>query len=230
MKKRQKGQLNRSQITLILVCTVIGLFLLYIFFRFIYPELMKIFSIENDEKIAAYIESEGTWKGALILLALSILQVVSVFLPCCPVQIAAGLVYDWWKAFIICYVGFMIGNVIVYLFARSHKNNKLMSLQKIKDINNKLSEKDPVMAVAAVNLLPAFPNGACPYLAAFTGVSMKGLIKAVGCTCWIQILVNCIAGHLIIRGEFFWTVVCYVIEFTALYFVMREWRRRRSSH
>jgi len=191
----------------------------------LYPELTSLMSIHADEKIAAYIEKEGAWKGMVCLVILCIIQVAGVFLPGGPVQIAAGLVYVWWKAFLVCYGGFMLGNVIVYAFARMHGPGRLMSHGRVKDIMERFKEHAPVHSVALANLVPGIPNGACPYVAAALGVPLKDFVLAVGSTCWIQILGNCVAGHLLIRGAFVPTAITCLTEW-ALTFVIYELFRK----
>ncbi|MBO5565155.1 MAG: hypothetical protein J5935_06030 [Lachnospiraceae bacterium] len=73
-------------------------------------------------------------------------QVISIVVPGIAVQIAAGIIYAWWKAFFACYIGFVCGHALVFFIVRRiHAKNGRFVDKYIPGITG----RDFVLAFAA---------------------------------------------------------------------------------
>ena len=88
-------------------------------------------------------------------------------MPGMAIQVAAGLIYGWLEGFLMCYFGFVLSNLCVFLFARR------MGSDRIKDVSmsptsqwlmEKLNGTKPQFMVVIACMVPAIPNGIIPYL------------------------------------------------------------------
>lgn len=193
------------------------------------PEYFKLLKSGDETEIENFIAEESSWKGMLSILVLAALQVVSVVFPGFAIQIASGVIYGWFKSFLMCYFGFLLGNMAVFLFARkmggqiagfasSKKNRKSTGW-----IKEKLKTTRPEFIVGFVNLLPILPNGIIPYIAAGSSISTLGYLISIGVTCWIQILFNCLAGGFLKHGQYLFMVMALGIQIAVL--VIVTWKR-----
>ena len=224
-KNRRKKSI---QLLLIIAAIVIVGALIWFAFGNTIPELLHLLRHGDRAEIRTYLASRSQWKGLICTLLLAILQVVSIVFPGLAVQLASGLIYGWWKAFIICYIGFIVGNIGVFIAVRmlGRRVNDLVGKQTERSFKNrffrKLATLDPTLMVGLAYLLPLVPNGIIPYIAANTKISMKRFATALMATSWFQIILNCLAGALIIRGHYFLAFFMFVIQ--GLVFLFVGWK------
>ena len=181
----------------------------------------------NEAEMEQYLKSGGQWKGIISVILLAVLQVISIFLPGFAIQIAAGVIYGWWKALLICYAGYVIGNVLVFAVVRrlgNHLNGIVPTFGKSAgDKSNWLIEKmrstRPTVVVAVANLLPVIPNGIIPYTAAGSPIRQIRFTEALMATCWVQIFFNCLAGGFLKRGKILFMVFALAIQIVILILV-----------
>ncbi len=211
-----------------LVTILAGIILcLIVFFiiRFFGPQFSTLYQMlkrGDEQEIGAFLNQQGQWKGMLSLYMISILQVVSIVIPGIAIQIAGGLIYGGWKSFLMCYTGFVSGNILVFIFAR-RIGNRFLDILGYKDKENWLTSKintnNPIFVLGMACLVPGVPNGIIPYIAARTSITRKEFAMAIACSSWIQILCNCLAGHYIIRGNWLVTGLAFGLQIALIVFV-----------
>lgn len=193
------------------------------------PTYIQLLRDGDEEAIEAYISAQNPWTGTLTIMLLSALQVVSIVFPGFAIQIASGVIYGWSRSFLMCYGGFLIGNIGVFLFAR-HMGRQIVGFApKKKNKNNWIREKmkttRPGFIVAFVNLLPILPNGIIPYLAAGSSISLPGYFVAIAISSLVQILFNCLAGGFLKNGQYLFMVLALSLQVGLLVLVTfkRKW-------
>ena len=189
------------------------------------PGLIPLLQEGNEEKIAAFLAEERGIRGAVSVLLLSMIQVVSVVLPGMAIWIASGMIYTWWKAFILCYTGFVAANTAVFWFDRSmgseHKEINLES--RTSQLLYKLYDLDPVFMIGIAYMIPGIPNGIVPHVGARSKATLKQFIVGVAGCSWIQILTSCLAGSFLIQGEWLFTFLCIAAQVILIAIIV--WRR-----
>lgn len=226
MEKKNKS--SALQIILLLVAVALGVFVVWQAFGDMLPTLFKMLKDGNEEAMEAYLMEEGAWRGICAVILLAALQVISIVFPGIVIQIAGGVVYGWWKGFLMCYAGFLLGNMLVFTVARAMGGGaaeKIHMKQKDGWIVDKMKSTKPGFVVAFINLLPVLPNGILPYVAATSSIKWLDYLISIGVSCWIQILFNCAAGSFLIRGEYFFMILAFAVQIAILVFVLlkRKW-------
>lgn len=198
----------------ILICVCMG-YCIYALFGDVFVEVFHLLQSGNQDEITAYLQSQSTVSGWIVLGLIAAMQVVTIVFPCLVIQVAGALIYGWWKAFFICWIGYVVGNVIAFVVARIFKK----SIQKLFDkktsdnwLMQKINHGNQAFVVALACMIPGVPNGLIPYIASTTTISLKHFIMAVACSCWVQILLNCIAGHFLAQGEYVFMILAFIIE------------------
>ncbi len=203
-----------------------------------FPMLVKLLQKGDEKEIAAYLSKQGRWRGYLTIILFSIIQVISIVFPGMAIQVAAGLIYKWWVAFILCYVGFVAGNCMVFVFARrigSRLSEKTAVSRKFSGwfqkkaesswIMSKINSANPEFVFGMACLIPGIPNGIIPYIASSTTISAVGFGAAVAASSWIQIVLNCLAGSFLIRGKYGFVVLSFAAQIALILFMLwkRDW-------
>ena len=192
------------------------------------PGLIPLLKEGDSQKIADYLAQETGIKGVIAVILLQAVQIASIVMPGMAIQVAAGLIYGWLKGFLMCYIGFVVSNLLVFLFARK------MGSDRIRDVSmgrtaqwllEKLNGANPKFMVVVANMVPAIPNGIIPYIAARTDITAIDYVKAVAMGSWLQILLSCLAGQFIISGKWLYTVLTVVFQFVVVIIILwkREW-------
>ena len=211
------------------VAIVIGIilltaYLIYVFFGDFFAQLYFLIKTGDQEQIAAYLNSQSTWGGYVALFFCSILQVVSIVIPGMVIQITGALIYGWWKSFLICWLGFTAGNAFVFFMARIFgKSIQIATATEKKStwLMSKINHGNPVLVIAVACMIPGIPNGIIPYIAARSRITARQFVRAVFESSSVQILMNCVIGHFLIRGEWFWMFIMIAAEAIMIYIVIK---------
>lgn len=225
------GKFNRKSLERLLLLTGILLLagiLIWHAFGDMFPTLFRLLRRGDEAALEAYIEREGFWRGALTVVLLSALQVFSIVFPGLAIQIAAGVIFGGTRAFLMCYAGFVLGNMAVFLVVRrmrGHLQGLVTINRKDSWIRDKMRSAHPMFVVAICDLLPGLPNGIVPYVAARSKIRARDFFLAVAGVSWIQILLNCAAGGFLQEGEFFYMALTIIVQVVIFAFVIvkRKW-------
>lgn len=229
-KNTVEKQSFKSKTLAILIIAGLVVLTIYIIYKSFGPQFAEIYTMlkrGNQDEIGTYLNRQGMWKGMLSLYLISILQVVSVFIPGMAIQISGGLIYGWWRSFLVCYTGFVSGNVAVFYFARIIGNQilDLMGFNSNNWLSDKINNNDPGFIIAMACLIPGVPNGIIPYIAARTNITSKTFAEAIAASSWIQIICNCVAGHFLIRGEYLFMIICIAAQILIIVFATKKKER-----
>ena len=81
---------------------------------------------------------------------------------------------------------------------------------------NKMNSADPRFVTALACMIPGIPNGIIPYVAQRCDMRLYSFVFAIAASSWINILLNCIAGHFLARGEYMFTFIAFGLQLVIL--------------
>ena len=216
MAKKVK-QTGKNTLILLMICVVV--FMAYIVYKTFGNQIVELFHLlehGDQEELKAYLEAQSTAGGFVVLWLICVMQVVSIVFPSMVIQVAGALIYGWWRSFIVCWIGFVSGNVIAFTIGRLFKKNIATLIHKEGEKENwiiqKINQGHQIFVVAIACMVPGVPNGIIPYLSAQTTITAKEFSIAVAASSWIQVLLNCMAGHFLANGQYLFMVFAFVIE------------------
>lgn len=180
------------------------------------PDLIRLLKEGDEDAIAAYISEQGAWRGLISVFLLSVLQVISVVIPGILIQFTAGMIFPWWQAFLAAYSGFVLANTLIFMLAKAFRHQIKADQRKSGWIISTVNRYDPAFVFALACLVPGIPNGVIPYFAAAARLRVREYAASVAISSWIQILSNCVAGHFLIRGQIFYTVLSFVVQISVI--------------
>lgn len=209
------------------ITILVGL-LLFLLIRMIVEfagQLIVVLEKNDREALMNFLSEQSEFSGLLTLYFMSILQVASIVLPGMLVQVSGALVYGWWKSFIACWLGFVSGNVIVFIAARIMGRSVTDALNldlKGGWLVRTMNRKNPAFVTALACMIPGIPNGIIPYIAARSKLYVSEFAKSVALSCWLQILLNCIAGHFLVRGQYIFTIFAFLLQIVILFVLTKN--------
>lgn len=209
----------------LLVAAIVGILLFAL--NIILPGFLNVLEHGDQQEIEDYIRSFGTLRGMLLAFLLQFMQIVSIFFPGGPIQIAIGVVFGTLYGFFICHVSYVLANLFVFLLARrlGSRIDRMLESNKSSDRLRFISEsKHPAFMVMLACLMPFLPNGLVPYIASRTKLTPGKYLIAV----WIGsipclLLLNAIGSKFASGQYVFVGVLCAVFAvFVALMIFRRE--------
>ncbi|MEE3420745.1 MAG: VTT domain-containing protein [Lachnospiraceae bacterium] len=210
-----KEKIKNSKWFRIAVVVVVVAFLVWLtveLFGPMLPEIIKYMKADDEAAMAAYLKEQGEWRGLISIFLLSIIQVISVVFPGIVIQFTSGMIYSWWKAFIFSYAGFVMGNALVFIFARTFRQGMKLNKKKSGWIISTINKYNPAFVFSLACLVPGVPNGSIPYAAAASAVTGREYVIGVAVSSWIQILSNCIAGHFLMKKQPLFMVISFAAQ------------------
>lgn len=186
---------------------VITLVAIYLIVTFI-PGILELLREGRYEDIEVFLRQQGK-TGFVILVALQVLQTITIVFPGIPIYVAAGLVYGKVWGTLICYITYIVSNSAVFLFARKmgSVSDQIVSSRKKKKNSEEVATsllqrtKYPGYITAALCVIPVIPNGLVPYIAARTEITFKRFLLAIAVGCFPGILLFIWCGSLILNGH-----------------------------
>ena len=195
---------KRLKTFVFVVFLLVAVFTVFYLVRNFIPTLIRLLKDGEVDEISTFLSSQGQI-GVVILVALQILQTITIVFPGIPIYVAAGLVYGKLWGTVICYLTYVISNAAVFLFARKMGgiSEQILSSRKKKKEGEEYAAsllqrtKYPGYITAALCVIPIIPNGLVPYIAAKTEITFKRFLLAiaVGCLPGILLFIWCWANR-----------------------------------
>lgn len=213
-------KMDRKKLYMILIVLIfLTAFVSWILFRDVLKEMIFLIRNGNEAELSDYLASQSVVTGYIALFLVSIVQVVSIVLPGVMFQVAGALIFGWWRSFLICWAGFVTGNTIVFFIARVFGRSLTDAMgfeQKDGWLMEKMNSNDPRFVTALACMVPGVPNGIIPYIAQRCDMRLYSFVFAIAASSWINILLNCIAGHFLARGEYMFTFIAFALQLVIL--------------
>lgn len=157
---KKKVDKRKKYISLIRFIAIIAMFLLVIYAIIkLLPGVLDLLKSGSEKEVEEYITKVGK-NGILILIALQVLQTVTIFFPGIPIYMAAGIIYGKAKGTLICYLTYIISNVIIFFFSRrmGEAAEELFENKKQRGIAELVNKtKNPALLVALLCVIPVIP-------------------------------------------------------------------------
>lgn len=160
----------------------------------------------DQQELVRYIRGFGSVGGVALALLLQIVQIISIFFPGGPIQIAIGVVFGTLWGFIICHVGYVLANIAVFFSARRLGNRleQLFSENDEKESRFRFltDSQHPSFVVALACLIPMLPNGLVPYIAARTKITFWQFFFSVYLGSIPTLLMLNAIGNKLLQGDY----------------------------
>ena len=212
-----------------LAAAVVAILLYHAFLKFV-PGLFQVFQSRNDEAaIESFLKGRSRVEGLFSLAILQMIQVVSVFFPGAPIQIAGGLIYGTLRSFLICHLSFVGTNVAVFQVVRFRETRLGRREEKVNPKRQKvidwINSSDPVFMSVLAYMMPGIPNGFVPYAASRTDITFKQFGCAVYLGSILQILIMCSIGSRLMTGDYLVSILLFLLM-VGLIFALYRGRER----
>lgn len=204
---------RRKVIQIIIIAVILGLAIwLTIYFVPLFIELKKD-QAAFDEFIAR-IRGYG-FGGAILLVAVCVLQVVLAFIPGEIVELAAGVMYGPFMGFIIIEIGVTLGCIIVYYLVKLLGSGFVKSVVDVKASKRfKLlgDARRTEVIIFGILLVPGIPKDFIAFLIPMTKVKLHRFLIINAIARIPSIISSTFLGDSVIAGNYTLTIVITAIS------------------
>lgn len=209
MKQDSSRAATRRATVLRVLCLILAIAviatIIVVALNAILPGFIDILEQGDHTAIEQYIRSFNSYESVLLAFFLQFIQILSVFFPGGPIQVAIGIVFGTLDGFLICLAGYVLANMFVFFSAR-RLGNRLDQLFSNRSNTKKFKfitdAKHPGYVVALSCLIPLLPNGLVPYIAAKTKITTLQFFIAVFFGCIPTLLMLCAIGNKILQADY----------------------------
>lgn len=201
---------------------LIPIILLLIMILIIGQELLSVLphlKTAENENIKEYLTSFGL-KGAVFIIIMQTIQMLSCIIPSGFIQIAAGITYGTILGGLLCSIGLIIGASIIYMLANIFKinsndlfknDNKLKELQKVKKAKT-------TKLLFLLFLIPAVSYGIICYYGATQKLTYRRFITICTLGSIPSIYLSSLLGNILLEsiGNNFKTVIFIILALLIL--------------
>lgn len=220
MNKSKKLKLIAA-LSMIPIVFLLGLFL---FTEENVEILRRIFTNEltNDE-IQEHLRALGI-RGQITTAILAMLQVVIAVLPAEPVQVLAGLSFGLWGGVLLCAIGVIVGNTLIFLLYKIFGDRMRDYFDKKLDIDLSAvgNSRAMTLAIFILYFLPAIPYGMICFLAATSGMKYPRFIITTTLGSIPSIFIGVGLGHLALETSWIISVVVFAVLVLLLAILMAK--------
>ena len=211
MRKEKNLALLRLAAVIVIVTAVV--LVVFMFLKTMMPGLIEAIESGKEDAIEEYLRSSGRFWGIVSLFLLQYIQILSIFLPGAPIQIASGIVFGTWIGFLTCYAAYNLANLTLFFLSRrlgdSIKQIIAHDTQKESSIENLLVS--PGIGVIMLCLIPIVPNGLVPVFASRTNISYRRFVMAVAVGSVPTLLVLAAVGNHLLVGDYLVSIILCII-------------------
>lgn len=201
-----------------IIGVIVGLVLLAgVLFLLLYGDNIELFKAFFRKGITQAEIRENAqrfgWRGVVSIGLLSMLQVVLMFLPAEPVQVIAGMSYGLWFGILVCEIGVLVGNTIIYIAYKLFGTRMREYYSKEIDIDwsSAKTVRSISFLVLILYILPAIPYGMICFFAASANLKYPRYILLTGLGALPSVLIGVALGHLAIVASLIWAAVVFAV-------------------
>ena len=187
--------------------------------------LVFLFSGENNAVLSEIFKSGATkeeirsaisrlgFRSYLVVGILSMLQVIFTFIPAEPLHVISGVSFGLIKGGIVCLIGIMIGNTIIYLLTKifGQKLKNYFTADSDFDFNLAKNSNKIALIVILLYVLPAIPYGIICFFAASMDMKYFKYILITGIGSIPSLVLDVGLGHITMSTSWAVSITVFVV-------------------
>ena len=185
--------------------------------------LREVFSSTDmtKEEVQEHLSGLGI-RGQVTLSILAMLQVVAMVLPAEPVQVVSGLTFGFGVGVLICIIGVIVGNTIIYVLYRIYGNSLRSYFDRNLevDMESAASSHKVMLVIFILYFLPAIPYGMICFLAAMLGMRYHRYIVITTLGAIPSVCIGVGLGDLVLSSSWGVSIAVFAVLMILLVVVM----------
>ena len=207
---------NSKKLKIVSVIAFLMFFLSLMIFLFsgknfqVLKEIFNTNASKNDVREA--IGKLGA-RSYIVVILLAMIQVVFTFVPAEPLHVISGISFGLVKGSIICLIGILIGNTIIYILNKvfGDRLKEFFSANIDVDLNSAKASKRVALIVIMLYCLPAIPYGIICFFAASMNMKFPKYILITGIGAIPSLILDVGLGHITMATSWLISIIVFIV-------------------
>ena len=205
------------------VFVLAALLLVYLVVKQTMPDIIPLLRSGDEEALEAYLSRDMSFSGIMCMALLQMVQVWSIVISGVIVNVAAGVVYGVWRAFLICLTASSLAHGISFTVCQrlGHYLDKYLPDTGSDKLDLIAKSEHPAYMVVTLCFLPLIPNGIISIAASrsrlkpweFTLCMFFGSAFSTFVYCWL--------GSSILHGDWLGSAALIVFMLSVAYLMWK---------
>ena len=127
-------------------------------------------------------------------------MVLALVLPATIPSVVGGALFGWWKGALLAWLGALLGTTLSHFLARRIARKPVKRLFGEHRLLRELRDRDSVLALLRLRILPLAPFATLDYVCGIAGVSLRRLLVATMIGYLPSVIAYTYVGSAIMRG------------------------------
>ena len=190
--------------------------------------------VKEPEKFRLWVKSTGLW-GILFMVAISAFQIIVAVIPGEPIEIASGYAFGWIGGAALCLLGTLVGQTIVFLFAKKFGMDFVKVFVSEKKLNKIAFLKDRsklYSSIFFIFLIPGTPKDVLSYVAGITPIKLIPFLLVSGLARIPSVVSSTIGGGLLGSKNYKMAIIVFVVTLIIsliCFFIYRKIEKSREA-
>ena len=195
----------------------------------------KVVSLVKDPKqFRKWVKHTGIW-GQFIMIGISAFQIIVAIVPGEPIEIASGYAFGWIGGAALCLLGTLVGQTIVFLFAKKFGMDFVKVFVSEKKLNKISFLKDRsklYSSIFFIFLIPGTPKDVLSYVAGITPIKLIPFLLVSGLARIPSVVSSTIGGGLLGSKNYKMAIIVFVVTLIIsliCFFIYRKIEKSREA-
>lgn len=186
---------------------------------------------KKPQEFRIWVSSLGIW-GKFFMIAVSAFQIIVAVIPGEPIEIAAGYAYGWFWGAVLCLIGNLIGQSIVFLITKKYGMDFIeifVSEKKLKKMKFLKNRKKIYMTTFFIFLIPGMPKDVFSYAAGITSIKLIPFLFISGVARIPSIVSSTIGGGYLGIKNYNMAIIIFIVTLAIsgiAYLVYKNYEKR----
>ena len=214
-----------ERIAMLAIVALIVLIFAYFWTDLLLP-LIRL-QLRHDLDGARDLLGEKGLQGAVSVILVEALQMIVIFIPAEFIQISCGLSYPLYAAVLLCDLGVCLGASIIFALVRCLRFSSIAFEKRrgrIEQFSGKLRERNSILLLYLLFLMPIVPFGAICYYGSSTKLPYRKYLLTVATGVIPSILISNLMGAagsaFLVKGLPFWQLILLIVLLAAILFAL----------
>ena len=206
------------------VFILLAVFLVYLVVKQTMPDIIPLLESGDEQALEDYLGRDMSVTGILCMALLQMVQVWSIVISGVIVNVAAGVVYGTWRAFVICLLASSLAHGVSFTFYQ-RLGRQLDRLLPSSGGSAKLDliarSAHPAYTVVTLCFLPILPNGFIPIAASRSRLKAWQFTLAMLCGSAFSTFVYCWLGSSLVQGDWLGSALLVALMLVIAFFMWK---------
>lgn len=189
--------------------------------------------ISEPEQFRVWVDAHG-FVGRLAFVGMVVMQVVIALIPGEVFELGAGYAFGFWEGSLLCMVGVLLGNIVVFGLVRKFGIKILeafFSLEKIRSMKFLQNTKRLNLLVFIINFIPGTPKDLISYAVGLTPIRLRDWIIITAIARIPSVITSTMAGSALGESNYTFAIIVFVttIVISGIGVLIYRWISKREK-